>query len=45
LRPCLPALLAEAYGDARIEAAGETGLDLKTFPEVCEWTLYEVLGD
>ena len=45
LRPCLPALLAEAYGDARIEAGGETDLDIRTFPEVCEWTLHEVLGD
>ncbi len=45
LLPCLPAPLAEAYGDARIEAAGETGLEIKILPEVCEWTLYQVLGD
>jgi hypothetical protein len=44
LRPRLPALLAKAYAQARINAANETGLDIDTFPEECEWPLAEVLG-
>jgi hypothetical protein len=44
LRPRLPALLAKAYAQARIDAANETGLDIDTFPEECEWPLAEVLG-
>jgi hypothetical protein len=37
-------LLADAYDKARIEAADETGIDIDTFPETCEWTVAEVLG-
>jgi hypothetical protein len=36
-------LVADAYDSARIEAEQETGLDLDTFPEICEWTVAEVL--
>jgi hypothetical protein len=36
-------MLAYAYDEARIEAADETGIDFDTFPEVCEWTVGEVL--
>jgi len=43
LRRELPELLADAYDQARIEAADETGIDFDTFPEVCEWTVAEVL--
>jgi hypothetical protein len=35
--------LAEAYGDAREDAADETNLPLAAFPEVCPWTLAQVL--
>lgn len=44
LRPQVAALLLEAYEDARFEATNETGLDIATFPETCEWTVEEVLG-
>jgi hypothetical protein len=45
LRPELSELVADAYDSARIEAEQETGLDLDTFPEICEWTVAEVLED
>jgi hypothetical protein len=44
LRRELPELLSDAYDNARIEAANETGLDIDTFPETCEWTVAEVIG-
>lgn len=44
LRARLPELLADAYAAARIQASGETGLDLSVFPEQCEWPLGQVLG-
>ncbi len=44
LRRDLPKLLAGAYDNARIDAANETSLDIDAFPEVCEWTITEVLG-
>jgi hypothetical protein len=43
LRPELPELLADAYEEARIEAANETAIDFDSFPETCEWTVAEVL--
>jgi uncharacterized protein DUF29 len=45
LRPHVAALLPKAYGQARIDAANETGIDIDTFPETCEWTITEVLGE
>jgi hypothetical protein len=44
LRPDLPKLLSNAYDNARIDAANETGIDIDTFPETCEWTVEEVLA-
>jgi hypothetical protein len=44
LRPDLPKLLSNAYDDARIDAANETGIDIDTFPDTCEWTVEEVLA-
>lgn len=44
LRPKLPELLSDAYDQARIDAANETGLDIDIFPETCEWPAAEVLG-
>jgi hypothetical protein len=35
--------LAQAYGDAREDAADETGLPLDTFSEVCPWAITQVL--
>jgi hypothetical protein len=29
---------------ARLKAADETNLDLEMFPEICEWTLEEVIS-
>ena len=43
LRPELSESVADAYDSARIEADQETGLDFDTFPEICEWTVAEVL--
>lgn len=44
LRPKLPKFFSDAYDQARINAANETGLDIDTFPEICEWAAAEVLG-
>jgi hypothetical protein len=45
LRPKLPTLITEAYDQARIDAANETGLDIDTFPDACEWSAAEILAD
>jgi hypothetical protein len=44
LKAKLPELLEDAYNHARAAAANETGLDIGAFPEICEWTLAEILG-
>jgi hypothetical protein len=44
-RPDLPQLLSSAYDNARIDAANETGIDIDTFPETCEWTVEQVLAE
>ena len=44
LRAELPELVADAYATARLKAADETGMELEKFPEVCEWTVTEVVG-
>jgi len=36
-------VLAEEYADARFSAADKTGLPLSSFPEVCPFTVTEVL--
>jgi hypothetical protein len=38
-------LLAERYRRARQEATAETGLPLDTFPEVCPFTIKEIMDD
>jgi hypothetical protein len=45
LRPDLPTFLTNAYDDARTRAMDETDLPLATFPEVCPWTLAQVLDE
>ena len=45
LKPSQLELLAEAYQDARKEAAAETGLPLSTLPETCPFTLEQALDD
>lgn len=37
LKATLPEAIAEGYGDAVIEAAGETGLPETMFPSLCPW--------
>ncbi len=43
LRNHAEAVLAEAYGDARQQAAAETELPVSTFPAECAWTVDELL--
>ena len=43
LRQVIPGLLAKAYRNARREAAAETGLGIKTFPEDCDYELGQIL--
>jgi hypothetical protein len=43
LKALLPEALAFAYREAPLEAAAETGLAKSTFPEICPWTVEEVL--
>ena len=46
LRPDLPKLLSNAYDDARIDAANQTGIDSIHSLETCEWTVNQVtVGD
>ena len=42
LKSALAGVIADAYGDAVIEAEAETGLAEQTFPAVCPWTFSEV---
>lgn len=35
----------KAYEYAKKQAAIETGLDIKTFPKECPWTIDEILGE
>ncbi len=39
------AVFAEAYEDARRQAAAETGLSRATFPVECKWDLEKLLAD
>jgi len=43
LRNHVLAVFARAYARARIQAAGETGLDEKQFPAECPWSIDQVL--
>lgn len=43
LLPYADSVLAECYGDAREQAAEETGLTLATFPATCPFTLEQVM--
>ena len=45
LRREAPALLTRRYPAARMLAHDETGLPLATFPEVCPWTVAQILDD
>jgi hypothetical protein len=43
LKQYIPDLLGKAYRNARRDAAAETGLTLKTFPDDCPYSLVQVL--
>lgn len=45
LKPKLPEILKEAYFSARLEAAKETGLDEKTFPQDCPWKIEDIFNE
>jgi len=45
LKARLPAILVDAYADARKLAAVDTDLPLATFPEACPWDLAQVLEE
>ncbi len=45
LRPRMPALLEDAYPDARVRAGVETGLPEATFPTACPFTLDQITGE
>jgi len=44
LKSKLPEAMADAYGDAILNASRETGLDERTFPEVCPWSFEQVMN-
>ena len=43
LRAKLPETILDAYGDALIEAARETGLDPSGFPQTCPWVFDDMM--
>lgn len=45
LRRQLSDILAERYPKARKHASDETGKPLATFPQVCPWTIEQILDD
>lgn len=45
MKPKRQRLFAEAYEDARLQAAAETGLPLETFPEAPPFTLEQALDE
>ena len=45
LRPSLSVLLPRAWQDASSSAALETGLNESIFPEICPWSMEDVLLD
>jgi hypothetical protein len=44
LRSFLEASIDECYQDARLQAEAETGLEMATFPEVCEYAIEDILN-
>jgi hypothetical protein len=45
LKPQSGSAVADAFEEARLEAARETGLDEAAFPEQCPWTWDEIADD
>jgi hypothetical protein len=44
LRPCIPEAIARGYRKARLEAAKETDLDKKVFPETCPYSFDDIVN-
>ena len=45
LKRMLEETLAEAYGDARLQAARDCGVDKNTFPDTCPWAFDQTTDD
>ena len=45
LKAVIPEAIADAYGDAVIEAASETGFPESTFPATCSWSFEQVMDE
>ena len=45
LRAKLPEVIADAYGDAILEAERETKLPRSTFPVTCPWSFEQMMDD
>lgn len=45
LRAQLDAIIADAYADAVYQAESETGLALHNFPDRCQWSVSEIMGE
>jgi uncharacterized protein DUF29 len=45
LRQRVPSGVPESYANARLDASDETGLPLATFPDICPWTMEQVLDE
>jgi hypothetical protein len=45
LKPLRDGIVEDAYGDARLVAADETGLKLSAFPETCPFTWDEMMDE
>ncbi|MBX9598218.1 MAG: DUF29 domain-containing protein [Burkholderiales bacterium] len=45
LKPLLQEYTLDVYSYSRISAHDETGVFLKNFPEVCEWSIEQILDD
>ncbi len=45
LKACLDEIFQDAYGDARLIAARETGKDKAEFPQESPWTANQVLEE
>jgi hypothetical protein len=45
LKSCLEEVFSDAYGDARLIAVRETGMDVEAFPDESPFTLEQTLND
>lgn len=45
LKCVLDEIIAEAYSDAKLQAACDSGLDKNTFPQTCPWTFEQTIDD